>query len=95
MSTDIFYVVNLPFDATARDIREFFCPYGTVENVHRMMDRETRRVTGLGCVDMVRGAHTALASRHQSAREGRTVTVNPAPPREEYPPLPTTSLGIA
>ena len=52
MSTNI-YVGNLPFSATAEAIQELFSPYGTVENVNLITDRDTGRLRGFGFVDIL------------------------------------------
>lgn len=61
MSTSI-YVGNLPFSATSEAIEELFSPYGAVENVNLIKDRETGRRRGFGFVEMASGANEAMAS---------------------------------
>ena len=85
MSTNI-YIGNLPFSATAEAIQELFSPYGTVENVHLITDRETGRLRGFGFVEMVNGGNEAIAALHETDLEGRTLTVNLAKPREQRQP---------
>jgi len=82
VSTNI-YVGNLPFTATAEQIQTLFGAYGTVESVNLITDRETGRLKGFGFVEMSSGAQEAMASLDQSELDGRTMTVNPARPREE------------
>jgi RNA recognition motif-containing protein len=82
VSTNI-YVGNLPFTATAEQIQTLFGAYGTVESVNLITDRETGRLKGFGFVEMSSGAQEAMASLDQSELDGRTITVNPARPREE------------
>ena len=82
MSTNI-YVGNLPFSATAEAIQELFSPYGTVENVNLITDRETGRLRGFGFVEMASGANEAIAALHEKNLDGRTLTVNLAKPREQ------------
>ncbi len=82
MSTNI-YVGNLPFSATAEAIQELFSPYGTVENVNLITDRETGRLRGFGFVEMESGANEAIAALHEKDLDGRTLTVNHAKPRSE------------
>lgn len=84
MSTNI-YVGNLPFTATEEQIHELFGTYGTVERVTLITDRDTGRLKGFGFVEMSSGAQEAMASLNQSELGGRTLTVNPARPREERP----------
>ncbi len=85
MSTNI-YVGNLPFSATAEAIQELFSPYGTVENVNLITDRETGRLRGFGFVEMVNGGNEAISALHEKDLEGRTLTVNHAKPREQRQP---------
>ncbi|PON15359.1 RNA-binding protein [Candidatus Entotheonella serta] len=84
MSTNI-YVGNLPFTATEEQIHDLFGTYGTVERVTLITDRDTGRLKGFGFVEMSSGAQEAMASLNQSELGGRTLTVNPARPREERP----------
>ena len=85
MSTNI-YVGNLPFSTTVEEVRDLFDPYGTVESVNLITDRETGRLRGFGFVEMSSGAEEAIAALNQSELGGRRLTVNPAKPREERPP---------
>jgi len=87
MSTNI-YVGNLPFSVTAEDIRDLFSAYGTVESVNLITDRETGRLRGFGFVEMSSGAEEAIAALNQSDLGGRSITVNPAKPRQERSPRP-------
>ena len=82
MSTSI-YVGNLPFSATSEAIQELFSPYGTVEKVNLITDRETGRLRGFGFVEMTSGANEAIAALHEKNLDGRTITVNLAKPREQ------------
>jgi RNA recognition motif-containing protein len=82
MSTKI-YVGNLPFSATEDGIRELFSPYGAVESVTLIADRETGRLRGFGFVEMASGANEAIAALHEKDLEGRNLTVNQAKPREQ------------
>jgi RNA recognition motif-containing protein len=85
MSTNI-YVGNLPFSTNADEIRDLFSAYGTVESVNLITDRETGRLRGFGFVAMTSGAHEAIAALNQKDLAGRSLTVNPAKPREERRP---------
>lgn len=82
MSTNI-YVGNLPFNATAEAIQAIFSPYGTVENVNLITDRDTGRLRGFGFVEMESGGNEAIAALHEKDFDGRTLTVNLARPRRE------------
>lgn len=87
MSTSI-YVGNLPFSATAEEIHELFRPYGTVERVNLITDRDTGRLRGFGFVEMSHGASAAIAALNDRDLGGRRLTVNAAKPREERAPRP-------
>jgi RNA recognition motif-containing protein len=87
MSTNI-YVGNLPATVTTDQITALFGAYGTVERVNLITDRETGRLKGFGFVEMSSGAQEAMNSLDQSELDGRTLTVNPAKPREERPRRP-------
>ncbi len=82
MSTNI-YVGNLPFSATAEDIRDLFSTYGTVESVNLITDRETGRLRGFGFVEMSSGGEEAIAALDQHDLNGRQLMVNVAKPRQE------------
>ncbi len=87
VSTNI-YVGNLPYSASEKQIEDLFGAYGTVERVNLITDRETGRLKGFGFVEMSSGAQEAMSSLNQSELDGRTLTVNPAKPREERPRRP-------
>ena len=79
------YVGNLPFQATADDLREAFSKFGTVTRSQVVSDRETGRSRGFGFVEMDSGADEAIAALNGAELQGRTLTVNEARPREERP----------
>jgi RNA recognition motif-containing protein len=78
------YVGNLAFSATNHDLRQLFEPYGVVEDIRVIMDRETGRSKGFGFVEMPDGtaARTAITKLQGQQIEGRTLTINEAKPRE-------------
>lgn len=78
------YVGNLAFTATDHDLRQLFAPYGLVETIHIMTDRDTGRAKGFGFVEMPdREAATASITGLQGqAFAGRARTVAAATPRE-------------
>jgi len=85
MSINI-YVGNLPFSATEDEIRDLFARYGNVEKVNLITDRETGRLRGFGFVEMSSGGEAAIAALNETELSGRTLTVNPARPREDRRP---------
>ncbi len=78
------YVGNLAFSTTDRDLRQLFEPYGVVDEIRVITDRDTGRSKGFGFVEMHDGtaARTAITKLQGQAMEGRTLTVNEAKPRE-------------
>lgn len=80
------YVGNLPFQATADDLREAFGQYGSVTAAQVVADRETGRSRGFGFVEMADGGDEAIASLNGAEFQGRALTVNEARPREERRP---------
>jgi len=78
------YVGNLAFSTTDHDLRQLFEPYGVVDEIRVITDRDTGRSKGFGFVEMHDGtaARTAITKFQVQAMEGRTLTVNEAKPRE-------------
>jgi RNA recognition motif-containing protein len=78
------YVSNIAFNASTQDLRQLFEPYGMVDEIRVITDRETGRSKGFGFVEMPDGtaARTAIAKLQGQEMEGRTLTVNEAKPRE-------------
>ena len=78
------YVGNLAFSTTGHDLRQLFEPYGVVDEIRVITDRDTGRSKGFGFVEMPDGtaASTAIAKLQGQEIEGRTLTVNEAKPRE-------------
>jgi len=46
------FVENMAFSVTEQDLRELFAPYGVVERINLIIDRETGRPRGFGFVEM-------------------------------------------
>jgi RNA recognition motif-containing protein len=84
VSTNI-YVGNLPFDVTEDTIRDLFSPFGDVETVKLITDRDTGRLRGFGFVEMANGGQEAIAALNETELNGRRITVNPAKPQQERP----------
>ena len=82
------YVGNLPFSATDQEVEGLFTPYGSVNSVHLVTDRDTGRPRGFGFVEMEDGsaADDAIKALDQSQMGGRTLNVNEARPREQRSP---------
>jgi RNA recognition motif-containing protein len=77
------YVGNMAFSATEADLRQLFEPYGEVEKVNIITDRDTGRTRGFGFVEMPdsRAAQSAIAGLQGQELGGRILTVNEAKPR--------------
>jgi RNA recognition motif-containing protein len=85
MSTNI-YVGNLPFNTNEQEVRELFEPYGGVDSVNLITDRDTGRLRGFGFVSMSSGGAEAIAALNQQEIGGRSLSVNLARDREERRP---------
>ncbi len=82
--TNIF-VGNLSFGATEESVRALFEPYGAVERVNIITDRDTGRSRGFGFVEMSgdEEARRAMAALDGRELDGRAIKVNEARPKEE------------
>ena len=82
------FVGNLAFTTTEADLSQLFEPYGIVERVQIIMDRDTDRSRGFGFVEMpdATEAQAAIDGLNGTSLGGRTLTVNKARPREERRP---------
>ena len=78
------FVGNLAFTTTDHDLRQLFEPYGAVEKINIITDRETGRSRGFGFVEMPdgRAAKAAITGLQGKELGGRALTVNEAKPRE-------------
>jgi RNA recognition motif-containing protein len=78
------YVGNIPFSATADDLRQLFEPYGEVETVKLITDRDTGRPRGFGFVAMPNAheAKAAISGLSDTTIAGRTLRINEAKPRQ-------------
>ena len=78
------FVGNLAFSATDHDLRQLFEPYGVVDKINVITDRDTGRSKGFGFVEMPdsAAAKAAIQGLNGKELEGRALTVNEAKPRE-------------
>ena len=78
------FVGNLSFTTTDHDLRQLFDPYGVVDEIRVIMDRDTGRSKGFGFVEMPESAAATAAIKGLNGKEfdGRALTVNEAKPRE-------------
>jgi cold-inducible RNA-binding protein len=79
------FVGNLDFAATESSIRALFAPYGNVERVNLVTDRDTGRSRGFAFVEMTDAAEAdrAIASLNGREVNGRSLNVNEARPKTE------------
>ncbi len=77
------FVGNLDFGATESSIRGLFEPYGSVERVNVVTDRDTGRSRGFAFVEMTDGAEAdrAIAALNGANLDGRALNVNEARPK--------------
>ena len=74
------FVGNLPFSATDQSVRELFEPFGEVDSVNIIKDRETNRSRGFGFVEMSNSAEAQAAINDLNGKEmdGRALNINEA-----------------
>jgi RNA recognition motif-containing protein len=79
------FVGNLDFAATESSIRALFAPYGNVERVNLVTDRDTGRSRGFAFVEMTEAAEAdrAIAGLNGRELDGRSLNVNEARPKTE------------
>jgi RNA recognition motif-containing protein len=79
------FVGNLDFSATESSIRSLFEPYGSVERVNVITDRDTGRSRGFAFVEMTDGADAdrAIAALNGANLEGRALNINEARPKPQ------------
>src|SRR5215475_15504992 len=82
------FVGNLAFTVTEQDVRELFAPYGVVDRITLITDRETGRLRGFGFVEMAddQAAQAAIAALNGQELAGRPLNVNEARQRDERRP---------
>ena len=79
------FVGNLSFGTTEDSIRSMFEPYGTVDRVNVVTDRDTGQARGFAFVEMSVDAEGIAAINALNGRDldGRTLNVNEARPKTE------------
>jgi len=76
------YVGNLSFNMTEDSLKDAFSPYGEVQSVKIIMDRDTGRSRGFGFVEMD-NADSALEALNGTDLDGRNIRVSIAREREQ------------
>ena len=79
------FVGNLSFRTTQEELHEVFAPYGTVESVSIINDRDTGQPRGFAFVEMANAseAEQAISALNGMELGGRAINVNEARPRPE------------
>lgn len=79
------FVGNLDFSATEASVRSLFEPFGNVERVNVVTDRDTGRSRGFAFVEMTDAAEAERAISQLNGTEvaGRALNVNEARPKPQ------------
>jgi RNA recognition motif-containing protein len=79
------FVGNFPFSTTEADLQSLFAPYGNIDSVTVVTDRQTGRSRGFGFVEMSdRGeAEKAIEALNGKEVGGRALNVNEARPKND------------
>ena len=79
------FVGTLDFGSTEASIRALFEPFGNVERVNLIADRDTGRSRGFAFVEMSDDAEAdrAIAALNGTKLEGRALNVNEARPKPD------------
>jgi len=79
------FVGNLSFNTSEDELRQIFEPFGQVERVSILTDRDTGRSRGFGFVEMANDeeGEKAIAGLNGSDVGGRTINVNEARPKAD------------
>ena len=81
------YVGNLNFGTMEQAVRALFEPYGTVDRVNLVTDKYTGQPKGFAFVEMPNDdeAMKAISAVNGIDVGGRTLAVNEARPKKDYP----------
>ena len=78
------FVGNLPFSINEGDLTALFEPFGEVQSIQIMTDRDTGKPRGFGLVEMPSDAgQKAIASLNGKDFQGRSINVNEARPKTD------------
>lgn len=79
------FVGNLDFAATEESIRSLFQPYGAIERVNLVTDRDTGRSRGFAFVEMTDPAEAdrAIEALNGTDSGGRALNVSVAKPKRD------------
>src|ERR1700682_1277120 len=78
------FVGNLSFGATEEKVRSLFEPFGAIDRVSIVTDRDTGQARGFGFVEMSNNSEgdKAIAALNGTDLDGRALNVNEARPKE-------------
>jgi RNA recognition motif-containing protein len=79
------FVGNLSYNTTEDTVRALFEPFGAVDKVSIITDRDTGRAKGFGFVEMSSNtdADRAIAALNGKELDGRALNINEARPKTE------------
>ena len=79
------FIGNMSFQTTEGDLRAMFEPYGEINRVNVVTDRDTGRARGFAFVELANDAEAAKAITALNGKEvdGRALNVNEARPKPE------------
>ncbi len=79
------FVGNLSFNTSEEELRQMFEPFGQVDRVSILTDRETGRSRGFGFVEMANNEEgdKAISALNGTQSGGRTLNVNEARPKSD------------
>lgn len=79
------YVGNLSYETRENDLQELFAPFGKVDVVRVITDRDSGRSKGFAFVEMASKTEAEAAIQGLNGKElhSRSLTVNEARPRTE------------
>ena len=82
------YIGNIPFDTTEEEIKALFEPFGPVESLDLINDRDTGRFRGFGFVeledDVADNARKELDGKELGGRMLRVNEAEDRPKRRDY-----------
>lgn len=78
------YIGNLSYSETEQSISDLFAECGSVDSVKIITDRDTGKSKGFGFAEMSSDSEAAdvISKFDGKERDGRSMKVNPAKPRE-------------
>src|SRR5258708_26299993 len=81
------FVGNLSYQTMENDLQDYFAQAGAVNSVNLMMDKMTGKSRGFAFIEFANldEANKSIEQFHNKEFQGRALTVNIAPPREESP----------